>query len=79
METLRNLFLAALLLMSVSCCDSKQKVVICDNGAPKVYHKDDKCPAMQRCKREHKQITLQEAKKQGRGECSFCYGGKKHK
>lgn len=59
----------ALLILFSSTEDAK--VFICDSPSSEVYHVDENCEALKRCKHEVKEITLEEAKDLERRLCGF--------
>ena len=54
---------------------STEYVYICTGSSSKCYHKHDKCRGLQKCGKEIKKVTLQDAKtKYNRRPCTYCYG-----
>lgn len=69
------LFILPILMIgtSISSCTDSGKVYICTGPKSKVYHKSEKCKGLNRCSRDVKAISLEEAKKMNRRECKICY------
>jgi hypothetical protein len=55
-------------------CDATDgKVYICTGGSSKCYHSNSGCRGLNKCSKEIKVITENEAQQMGRRKCKICY------
>lgn len=57
----------------ISACYNKSKAYICTGKSSKTYHKIKSCKGLNRCSKQVKEVSLEEAKRIGRRECKLCY------
>ena len=62
-----------LLISGTSSCDNSSKVYVCTGKGAKVYHCCKSCKGLNRCSKQVKEVSLEEAKRIGRRECKLCY------
>ena len=77
---MKKLLLLAVMAMAFTSADMPQPtqeqttyVYVCTGPSSKRYHRTPNCSGLNRCSREIKKITLQEAEKKGRTACKKCF------
>lgn len=61
----------ALLLLLLFAKRDNDTVFICDSPSSEVYHLDENCQGLKKCKHEVKTVTLEKAKELKRRLCGF--------
>lgn len=63
--------LLLLSLVVLTSSFSEEKVYVCNSAGAKRYHLDKDCRGLKNCKSEIKEVTLGEAKKDGKTLCGY--------
>lgn len=70
---MKYLLLILSFLFAINTTTNEKKVYVCTGGWAKCYHYKKDCEGLQNCGGTIKEITLEEAKKMGRGKpCGYC-------
>ena len=70
---MKQILLLILLFVCSAHTEQPETVYVCTGGWAKCYHYKKDCEGLQNCGGTIKEITLEEAKKMGRGKpCGYC-------
>jgi hypothetical protein len=70
---MKYLFLIICMLFTFNTTSNEKKVYLCTGGWAKCYHYKKDCEGLQHCGGAIKEVTIEEAKKMGRGKpCGYC-------
>ena len=77
---MKKLFLVIILLLPLTAMkvEKNQKVYICNDKYNKEYHATEKCPRLDNCVNDVREIAIDEAK-EFRKACKTCFKKKKRK